>query len=334
MKNGHFIKCKRVDESVPEPPLDDPNVKYNYKCGHDLLSHEVIQFSAETAVSSLGKNKVFPIPYEGNLYRPELKYWIYPVMRANKAHKVRTMPESTYLVVVSAAGELIDVIAELRNRDFIKCTKTIEVTDTNIDEDEDLRSGYLCDLEFFNTRHIKHTAALAKARQESKSSVGVYPKNYFGPTLERENWIFPLLPSGMLYGGVARPYKYFLIMNTEFQVEYAAMKTPEGIRPCEVSTRSLGAVPSETDDFKCRKTEFSNKFLQEVVQVACKSLGTNRRRFPGKYQGPPFAIEGPYVTWPIVKGKQLAGSNKYPNFISPCTKLWRLRFLILILIFE
>ncbi|POS86599.1 hypothetical protein EPUL_001623, partial [Erysiphe pulchra] len=160
MRNSHYIKCKRVDESMPEPSNTGQN-EYGYECGHDLFSHEVVQMSADLCKSYKGNHKLYRNFYDGPLYPPELNYYIYPLSREMNQHNNGKIPENTYFVVISPAGEIIDVIAELMQGDFIKCVRTTKVP-PEIESDKDLRLGFSCGLEFFDINHMKQTAKLAK----------------------------------------------------------------------------------------------------------------------------------------------------------------------------
>ncbi|POS82005.1 hypothetical protein EPUL_005821, partial [Erysiphe pulchra] len=170
MKNGHYIKCKRVDKSMPEPKLEsmpEPKLEsmpepsnlgpndYGYECGHDLFSHATVQMSADLARSKKFRNKIFHIPYQGPLYWPGIDYSIYPLSREkyhhyagkNKGLTVHLGPENTYFVVISPAGKILDVVAQLKSGDFMKCDRTTKVP-PDVESDQDLRLGYLCGLEF------------------------------------------------------------------------------------------------------------------------------------------------------------------------------------------
>ncbi|POS85140.1 hypothetical protein EPUL_004317, partial [Erysiphe pulchra] len=85
MKNGHYIKCIRVDESAPESQNIDPN-DYGYECGHDLFSHDIVQMSTALARTNKVGNKLFLNSYHGSLYLPELNYMIYPLSREKNQH--------------------------------------------------------------------------------------------------------------------------------------------------------------------------------------------------------------------------------------------------------
>ncbi|POS86023.1 hypothetical protein EPUL_002539, partial [Erysiphe pulchra] len=290
MKNGHYIKCKRIDESAPEPSNIGQN-DYGYECGHDLFSHEVVQTSAALAQSYDGGSKLYRKPYEGPLYRPELGYMIYPLSRERNQHHPARKPENTYFVVISPTGEIIDVIAELMHKDFIKCVRTTKVPPI-IYSDNNLRFGYSCGIEFFEINHLRQTARLARARYLELSRRLNYPKSY---------------------SDVPRPFLHFAIMDLRFNVKYAAVETEKGIKPCEESIRGIETAPPEKDDFICghNNVEFKNKKLLEVVEVACKALGTRSKRYPANYNGPAFSVHGPYVTMPIRDGKSITGQLLY-----------------------
>ncbi|POS82037.1 hypothetical protein EPUL_005659, partial [Erysiphe pulchra] len=163
MKNGHYIKCKRIDESAPEPSnifQNENGYKYSFECGHELFSHEVVQMSAALAQSYDGSSKLYRKPYHGPLYRPELGYMIYPLSREKNRHHPGKIPENTYFVVMSPADKIIDVIAELMHGDFMKCDRTTKVP-PDIESDDDLRLGYSCGPEFFEISHMRKTAKLA-----------------------------------------------------------------------------------------------------------------------------------------------------------------------------
>ncbi|POS81634.1 hypothetical protein EPUL_005713, partial [Erysiphe pulchra] len=145
MKNGHYIKCKRVDESTPESPPEPSNIgpnDYGYECGHDIFSHATVQMSADLAQSINGGNKLFHIPYQGPLYWPGIDYSIYPLSREKYHHYAGKRPEKTYFVVISPAGKILDVIAQLKSGDFMKCDRTTKVP-PDVESDQDLRLGYL-----------------------------------------------------------------------------------------------------------------------------------------------------------------------------------------------
>ncbi|POS83630.1 hypothetical protein EPUL_003810 [Erysiphe pulchra] len=243
MKNGHFIKCKRVDEFKPEPSIIGQNY-YGYECGHELFSHEVVQMSANLAQSNNGRNKLYHNPYDGPLFSPELHYSIYPLSREKNLHYAGKKPENTYFVVISPAGQIIDVIAKLKRGDFIKCARTTTAPPDDIESDD-----------------------------------------------------------------VSRPFNYYLVMDKNFQIKFAAVKTPNGIKPCEASMRGIEVALPEKDNFKCEYSniEFKNEILLEIVDAGCKALGTQARKYPAKYNGPEFNVHGPYVTWPIRKGNSIRG---------------------------
>ncbi|POS82258.1 hypothetical protein EPUL_005565, partial [Erysiphe pulchra] len=175
MKNGHYIKCKRFDDSAPESQNIDPN-DYGYECGHDIFSHEIVQRSASLARSDKIRNTQLLSSYYGPLYSPELDYKIYPLSREKYQNYPGKRPENTYFVVISRTGKMIDVIAELMAGDFIKCVRTTKVP-SDIESDQDFRFGYLCGLEFFGTNHVKLTAKLAEARNLHRGR-HIFPKEY------------------------------------------------------------------------------------------------------------------------------------------------------------
>ncbi|POS86758.1 hypothetical protein EPUL_001900, partial [Erysiphe pulchra] len=306
MNNGHYIKCKLVDESTPEPSTISQN-DYGYVCGHDFFSHDVIQMSTALAKSYTGRNKQYLQPYYGPLYWHGINYWIYPLSRDKNQHHPGKRPECTYFVVISYTGEIIDVIAELKHGDFIKCARATKVP-PNIDSEEDLHRGYLCGLDFFELNHIKWTAKLAKVRSSQPSRRRNYPKRFNNDSFK--GFLYPLFPNGRFHGtGLGHQLwsfdlsdAHFIVMDMNFNVKYAAVKTPKGIiMPCEESMRGVEATQLEKDNFICEltNTEFENERLIKIVEAACKALGTRSRKYPANYHGPAFDVHGPYVTVPI-----------------------------------
>ncbi|POS82156.1 hypothetical protein EPUL_005347, partial [Erysiphe pulchra] len=244
MKNGHYIRCKRVDEFTSEPSKIDPN-DYGYECGHDLFSHEIVQRSAALARTNNGENKLFLNDYQGPLYWSGLNYMIYPLSREKYQHYAGKRPENTYYVVISPTGEMIDVIAELMGEDFIKCVRTTKVP-PEIEADQDLRLGYSCGVEFFEINHMKQTARLAKVRKMHQGHQA-FPKIYKDGSFI--GFMYPLFPKGRFYGtgSVSGIMKHFIIMDADFNVEFAAVKTALGIiTPCEASMRGIEVAPPET----------------------------------------------------------------------------------------
>ncbi|POS83121.1 hypothetical protein EPUL_005724 [Erysiphe pulchra] len=312
MKNGHYIKCKQVDEAEPS------NVGQNedsYECGHEFFSHKIVQMSANLAQSNNGKNKLYHNPYYGPLFWPESVYYIYPISREKNHHYGGKKPENIYFVVINPAGQIIDVVAELRRGDFIQCARTT-IAPPDIESDEDLRLGYLCGLIFFKMYHMERTADLAKVRslhQERK----VFPQKYNDHL--SEGYIYPLFPNGMFYGTVSRPLKYFIVMDMNFKIKYALVKTSTQMKPCEATMRGSEDTPPETDNFFCEysNTEFKNEVLLENVELACKALGSIYRRYPAIYNGPAFDVVGPYVTMPLKNGKGRSG-RKNSLLTPPC----------------
>ncbi|POS83649.1 hypothetical protein EPUL_004298, partial [Erysiphe pulchra] len=306
MKNGHYIRCKRVDEFTPEPTKIDPN-DYGYECGHDLFSHDIVQRSAALARTNKIGNRHFLNHYKGPLYRPGLNYKIYPLSREKYQHYAGKIPEKIYYVVISPTGEMIDVIAELTAGDFIKCIRTTKVP-PEIEADQDLRLGYSCGVEFFEINHVKRTVELARARRMHQIKQA-YPKKYDDGSFI--GLMYPLLSNGKFYGAGSVPgiMKHFIVMDLDFNIKFAAVKTKMGFTPCEASMRGIEVAPPETDNFKCgrNRAEFKNERLLKLVETACKALGSINRRYPALYNGPAFNVHGPYVTWPIRKGDRVAG---------------------------
>ncbi|POS87122.1 hypothetical protein EPUL_002546, partial [Erysiphe pulchra] len=304
MRNGHYIKCKRVDKSTPESSNLDQN-EYSYECGHELFSHKIVQMSANLAQSNNGKNKLYHNPYFGPLYWPESDYSIYPLSREKNQHYGGKKPENVYFVVISPAGKIIDVIAELKHGDFIKCAKTTKEP-PDIDLDKGLRLGYSCGVLFFDINNMKRTAELAKAKSLHRRR-RVYPKKYIDDSFE--GYMYPLFPFGRFYGTASGPSKYFIIMDKSFNIKYAAVKSSGQIKPCVESLRGNEAAPLETDNFICGHSnmKFTIEVLLENVESACKALGTITRSYPANYDGPAFNVQGPYVTWPIRNGNSVTG---------------------------
>ncbi|POS82065.1 hypothetical protein EPUL_005275, partial [Erysiphe pulchra] len=249
MKNGHYIRCKRVDESAPESPDIGPN-DYGYECGHDLFSHEIVQRSAALARTNNGENRLFRNQYQGPLYWSGLNYMTYPLSREKNQHfagksfyldkglTVSLVPENTYYVVISPTGEMIDVIAELMGEDFIKCVRTTKVP-PEIEADQDLRLGYSCGVEFFEINHMKRTARLAKVRKMHQGNQA-FPKTYKDGFFI--GFMYPLFPNGRFYGtgsGHQDAHPIHLMPST--------VKTALGIiTPCEASMRGIEFAPPET----------------------------------------------------------------------------------------
>ncbi|POS82788.1 hypothetical protein EPUL_005360, partial [Erysiphe pulchra] len=293
MKNGHYIKCKRVDESTPEFPPEPSNIgpnDYGYECGHDIFSHATVQMCADLARSNDNRFNRYLTPYYGPIYWPGINYSIYPLTREKNELYARKRLENTYFVVIGLFGEIVDVVAQLKSGDFINCDRTTKVP-PDVESDQDLRLGYLCGLEFFEINHIKLTANLAKARnlQQGRQT---YPKKYVDDSFK--GYMYPLYPNGRFYRTYSSTLKYFIIMDLNFNFKFAAVKTPKGVTPCEASMRGIKVAPPEIDNFICEynDVEFENKKLLEMIEVACKSLGSSNRRFPAIYNGPEFNVHG------------------------------------------
>ncbi|POS82998.1 hypothetical protein EPUL_005271, partial [Erysiphe pulchra] len=265
--------------------------------------------SVDLARSNKIGNKLFHIPYRGPLYWPGINFSIYPISRDENQHHagknwgltVNLVPENTYFIVMSPTGEMIDVVAELMGGDFIKCAKTTKIP-PDINSDKDLRFGYLCGLEFFDSYHISRTAKLAKARRSHQGRL-VYPQKYVDDSFQ--GFMYPLFPNGRFYGlGSGLQYAYSIHPLP------LTVRTKKGIiTPCEASTRGIEFTAPETDNFICglNNEEFKNELLLELVKAACKVLGSVNRSYPAIYNGPEFDVHGPYVTWPIRYGDSITG---------------------------
>ncbi|POS87842.1 hypothetical protein EPUL_001569 [Erysiphe pulchra] len=299
MADGHHIKCKRVDKSVPHIDQSEGN---NYECGHELFTHQTVKFTADQAMLRMNKNFKYPRPFQGNLYDSELGYWMIPVIR-NERIGDQLRRRSTYNVVIASTGGVVDVIAELTDGNFMKCTKTTRRPEEFLKAD--LRVGYLCGTEFFDINHLKSTAKLAKAGHSSKT----YPKLYHDENYAEAKWIFPLFPNGRFFAKSRMYGKYVLVMDKSFGIIFAAMHSLDTIKPCEETLRGLDTAPPELGDFICHLTEFPNKHLIDTVEVGCKALGNLRRKFPARYEGPLFNVHGPYFTWPLIPDKFFKKSN-------------------------
>lgn len=68
---------------------------------------------------------------------------------------INIVSETTYCVVLSPRGNIVDVIAELNGGDYAKCTRTTKTTDI---VDDEIGVGFLCGSEFFEPRHLRRTA--------------------------------------------------------------------------------------------------------------------------------------------------------------------------------
>ncbi|POS83930.1 hypothetical protein EPUL_004894 [Erysiphe pulchra] len=320
MKNGHYIKCKRADVSTPKTSNIGQN-EHSYECGHELFSHKIVQMSADLAQSNKGRSKLYIDPLRVPLYSPELDYLIYPLSREKNQHYAGKIPENTYFVVISRASKIIDVIAELKRGDFIKCDRTTKVP-PDIDLDKGFRLGYLCGVLFFDLDHMRQTAEFAKAKSVDQNRL-VFPKFYIDDS--SDGFIYPLFPNGRFYGTVTGPTKYYIVMDLNFKIKYAAVKKSKLLSPCKESMRGNEAASSETDNFICghANVEFNNETLLENVEYACKALGSNSRSYPAIYDGPAFKVHGPYVTWPIRNGSNRTGrknSVPTPSYLPSPTK--------------
>ncbi|KHJ31989.1 hypothetical protein EV44_g0304 [Erysiphe necator] len=232
MNNGFFIKCKRVDQLVPQPQPYNLN-ECNFECGQEIITQNVIHLSLTRALSNIGPSDLRGTQYHGNLYAPELNYWIYPITQKNQKKSAAIVPEYTYYIVLTPSGEIKDVIAKLMHKDFMKCASTTKDPPDN-SLDRNLEFGYMCGTKFLGSKFVKRTALHAKKYRKSSIRWNDFPKPYDGPGSRSGLSIFPILTNGKFYiGSVGRVYKYFIVINSNFEIEFAVMKTPEGYKLCD-----------------------------------------------------------------------------------------------------
>ncbi|KAI6249288.1 hypothetical protein HI914_02647 [Erysiphe necator] len=231
MNNGFFIKCKRVDQLVPQPQPYNLN-ECNFECGHKIISHRVVHLSLTRAISDDAPIDLRGTQYHGNLYAPEIDYWIYPIPEKNQKKTAAIVPEYTYYTVLSPYGEIKDVIAKLMHKGFMKCACT---TKAPLVVSLDKKKGnYMCGTKLLTLKFMKRTALHAKRYKQRSKRWNDFPKPYNGPGSRPGQFYFPILAKGNFYiGSVGRKFKYFIVINSNFEIEFAVMKTPEGYKLCD-----------------------------------------------------------------------------------------------------
>ncbi|KAI6246547.1 hypothetical protein HI914_05868 [Erysiphe necator] len=231
MNNGYFIKCIRVDQLVPQPPPTNLN-DCNFECGHEIISNKVVHLSQTRAISKIGHSDSRGTQYHGNLYTPVLNYWIYPISENFPKKPTALEPKYTYYIVLTPFGEIKDVIAKLMHNDFMKCACTTKAPDDSLDRN--LEVGFRCGTKFIGFKHVKRTALHAKRYSSKTNRLDDFPKPYDGPGSRLGQSMFPILINGRFYiGGVGRMYRYFLVLNPDFEIEFVVTKTPESYRLCD-----------------------------------------------------------------------------------------------------
>ncbi|KHJ32123.1 hypothetical protein EV44_g3225 [Erysiphe necator] len=184
-------------------------------------------------MSNIGPSDLRGTQYHGNLYAPELSYWIYPITEKNRKKSVANVPEYTYYLVLTPTGEIKDVIAKLMHKDFMKCACTTKAPPV-VSLDRDFKGSYRCGTKLLRLKFMKRTALHAKRYKQRPKHWNDFPKPYNGPGSCSGQSIFPILANGKFYtGAVGRKYRYFIVVNSNFEIEFAIMKTHEGYKLCD-----------------------------------------------------------------------------------------------------
>ncbi|KAI6249320.1 hypothetical protein HI914_02666 [Erysiphe necator] len=231
MNNGFFIKCKRVDQLVPQPQPIKLN-ECNFECGHEIITKNVIHHSLTRAMSNIGPSDLRGTQYHGILYAPELSYWIYPITEKKRKKSVANVPKYTYYLVLTPTGEIKDVIAKLMHKDFMKCACTTKAPPVvSLDKK---KGNYMCGTKLLTKKFMIQTALHAMTFKQRPKRWNDFPKPYDGPGSCSGQSIFPILQKGKFYAGaVGRAYKYFIVLNSNFEIEFAVMMTPKGYKLCD-----------------------------------------------------------------------------------------------------
>ncbi|KHJ31332.1 hypothetical protein EV44_g0219 [Erysiphe necator] len=318
MANGKHIKCIRRDSSLTNLSTPGPETNNGYVCTHEFLSDELIKNSLMLAKKNARKIRFYPIPYLGNLYPYESYYRLWPIFARRKLYKGDSSICNFYLassknetlilklgrvepffLIINKKYELVDVVAEGVNNNYIRCSRSNEILTISIPDTPNLvkRSGFQCGKLFFDIEDIKRVGSEAKRSLFSYKSKSL-PQEYDGPPFNEPVFLWPIMSTSKRYiRGSMGPYR--VVITPDLKIKGAAYYFNKKIRKCE-PRKITGQINHDSNDYFCLGFVITNQQLIRTTKIGCsKMTGKSVTFFPALYEGPKFEKAGPYFTYPV-----------------------------------
>lgn len=237
LMNDDFTRCLRKNRRRKSSLLDTSN---GYRCGQNFFGDEQLRDDVDEAISKLGQGHKYPSPYQGNLYA-ENEYLTWPITNEKKDN-TSNWEQSPFHVILSRDGRIVDVVAKLMCNNFIKCeraTKSLRGRSMKTSllqrRGLGLPNNYVCDSTVtFKHDYLEMSKVLASTKSPaSKNQPILYPKTYNqAPCLPRSCQLWPVFPDGRLYANGKPAGKYFLMMDSGFNIQQVLSQGPSGMVPC------------------------------------------------------------------------------------------------------
>ncbi|POS84399.1 hypothetical protein EPUL_002869, partial [Erysiphe pulchra] len=290
--NNDFAKCWRIENSQPVAQPYELEQSNGYQCGQRFIPTEDLTYSRDIAMTFIGKEKEFPATYIGHLYNPDAGFLIWPIYRGRAFYRYANGPRGPYYLVMNSIGQIQDVIVKTEKQNsYVRCIRSRnDLSPPYVDAEsstaaQTVISGFMCKDVFFSDDDLNIARNLAL-----KSRSNFYPKMYNGPPFYFPCYLWPVRSFSLPYGPGNAPL-YRLVLTLDYQI-----------------------VVSKDDkhDYRCGDQEFKNHELLATAKVACQRKKDYDNVYPQSYKGYVFEVGGPYMIYPLIKGKMfthVAGRN-------------------------
>ncbi|KHJ33886.1 hypothetical protein EV44_g3060 [Erysiphe necator] len=337
LSNHDFAKCRRHDNYQLETQEEEIDPVKSYFCGARYIPKDDIERSIDyfhEFVEFVAEKKTYPASYRGRKYRKDLGLQVWPIYRGQNLYSNPKNTGGPYLILVDSFGQLKRVIARTYDYDFVDCIASSTEIPAHVTHSKGegstqskgtTRSGFDCNGIFFDDKELHLARNLA--RESRRSRHNVFPVEHFSPPCDLPCLLWPLKPSGSTMRNGMMPCSLFLstldilvdiftlgnlapyrlVMSLDFQILFVALKGHEKMKKCERRTIAGGNINHDQSSFRCSTTVFHNSEVLAVVHKACKEKMLHSKKYPMSYEGENFQVPGPYLIYPLKKGKEYNG---------------------------
>ncbi|POS85426.1 hypothetical protein EPUL_001982, partial [Erysiphe pulchra] len=300
---GDYTKCIRRDSSHIEPSHLEPVIPNGFVCGHEFFTDEILRQSLAIAQSKIGESTRYPFPYVGNLFPADSGYQMWPILRGKNLYKSGTVNIRPYYLILNKEWNLVEVVVKGYSNNFLRCIRSRQAPKAPASDPHSKlfapppKTGYICGKAFFDDKVLESSAEMAKI-QAGKLSISKFPEEYSGHPYNEQCLIWPLKQDGSLYNrGTLGPYR--LVLKPDYTVLSVAIFDGNILKACDKKTRKA-KKNHDTSEYLCAHQIFSHQKLLTAAEEACARMSPGARyRYPAKYVGPKFDLEGPYFTYPV-----------------------------------
>ncbi|KAI6245956.1 hypothetical protein HI914_06271 [Erysiphe necator] len=312
--------------------IHDPSKTYTengYDCGKSFFTDKMVSEALQIAFSNKRRDSIRP--YVGSLYSNELGYLTWPIVQDGSSSKIKKLSpsahwlKSTYQVVFTKNGNVIELIVRLSNNDFAKCRRHDNSQLETQEEQINPVSSYFCGARYISKDHVERSVDYFQKYVAEKK---MFPARYTGskyrkdlgllvwpiyrgqflysnPTYKGGPYMILMDPFGQLKRVIVRTYDYDFVDCIASSTEIPAYVSHSN---GEVSTKSKGITRS---GFDCNGIFFDEKELHLARNLARESGKSRHNVYPMEHFSPP--CDSPCLLWPLKpSGSMIRNGNLAP----------------------